>query len=120
MTVSFELSLLFAFAVGGIVWGFLYEICLFFRFALFKSKIVTVVTDFVFGLCGGAIFCFVCFRFAFGEIRLFMLLAFVTGFVLERTTTGNLIGRHLDAIYEFFSSLFRKIAKTKPIQKIFK
>ena len=85
-----------------------------------KNKFVLIITDIAF-LSISAILFVICINvFNFGEFRLFELLAFALGIVIEQKTINNLVEKFLILIYNFFTKILCKLKQTKLFAKIFK
>lgn len=113
MTSSFQVSLFFIFTAAGIFWGVVREAGQLCRFAFFKSKIVTTVTDFFVYFSCGIIFLLTSLIFASGAIRGYMVFGFLLGFAVERLSLGFLLAKQLEFIYNWFRNLFKRFSKTK-------
>lgn len=115
-----QLALFCIFVAAGVIFGVVREMGAILRFMFGKSKIVTVVTDFVVFLSSGVFFMLASFLFANGAIRGFMVFAFVVGFAIERLTTGFLLAKQLEFVYNFFAKLAKKFSKTRLAKRLVK
>lgn len=55
----------------------------------------------------------------FGEIRLYLLVVFLLGYVLERISLGNLVDFILDKVYNLCKVFISKISKLKFVKRMF-
>jgi len=55
----------------------------------------------------------------FGEFRIFVLVSFVIGFIIEQRNLGFLVDFVFKKIYNFFGKIIKKLSKTKFIKRIF-
>lgn len=85
----------------GCLVGVVYEIGYFVR-KLIPIKITTILIDAIFVFLSFMVFIFAISYCNFGEFRLFLLIAFLLGFCLERVSIGFLVAKILEFIYNCF------------------
>lgn len=79
------------------------------------KNIIDVITVIVFSL----LFILCINVVNFGEIRLYLLVVFLLGYVLERISLGNLVDFILDKVYNLFKVFISKISKLKFVKRMF-
>ena len=88
--------------------------------SLKKRKFVVVTTDILFMILFSVIFIFAKTMFAFGEFRLYMLIAFATGSIWEQISLDFLVEKFLKMSYNLSVKIFCRLKKTKLFGKILK
>lgn len=95
----------------GLILGTIYEIISF--FFKNKKKFFVLIKDFLFSVVATILFV-ICLKLVnYGEFRLYIFLAFVVGFILERTTIGFLVEKLMQIICKFFQLVYNKLMKNK-------
>lgn len=85
----------------GCVVGVVYEIGYFIR-KVIPLKIITIIVDAIFVFVSFIVFILAINYCNFGELRLFLLISFILGFVIERYSIGFLVAKILEFIYNYF------------------
>lgn len=73
-----------------------------------NNKIITFILDLLFMLIFALLFIFCINLVNFGEFRVYLLLGYLLGFVLEIKTLGFLVDFVLKKIYTFIIFIFKK------------
>lgn len=107
-TLSQPLLFLILFSIGFCC-GFLFDLRSYIVFLLNKNKVAEIILDVLFSVGTCAIFFFSCLRFNYGELRFFLILAFVSGFLIQRFSLGRLIAKVIEKCYIKFRNLISKI-----------
>ncbi len=117
-TLSQPITLLWIFLLGLASGGV---------FGLFAcmSKILShyvfrLIFDIVGCLIGGILFIYGITVFNSGEIRLFLIVAYLLGILIERKTAGILFAKLFDSVYNSVAKFFRREPKTKLGKIVFK
>lgn len=95
----------------GIIVGFLYEISVFVCKIIKNNLILRNFFDIVITLLGGFLFIFNINYVHFGYFRVYLLVTFLVGFVLERVSMGFLVAKSFDFVYNKTINIFRKIRR---------
>lgn len=83
-----------------------------------NNRILTLILDIVFSFIFSIIF-IICINVVnFGEFRVYLILGYVLGFVLEIKTLGFLVDFVLKKIYTFICKIYSKIIKIKVFKRI--
>lgn len=101
----------------GLICGIGYEILHFFLGK--KNKICVWIRDILFSFLSTILFIFCLKLVNYGEFRLYILFAFIVGFILERTTIGFLVEKIIQIACKFFSLVYNKLMKSKFIKRCF-
>lgn len=112
-----KLFLIFLFF--GILVGFVFEIVYLFQ-NIIKNKIITFFLDLIFGIIISYLFIFIVNMFNYGEFRIYLLLSYFLGFIIERKTVGDLLIKMLKFFCNKFKNLIYYLKSNKFIAKIFK
>ena len=83
-----------------------------------NNKIITFILDLLFMLILGFLFIICINVINFGEFRVYLLVGFISGFILEIKTLGFLVDFVLKKIYTFIKFLVKKLLKFKIIKRI--
>lgn len=103
----------------GLIIGIIYDFCKFNVRLLKNKKVVQIIFDCFFSIAFVLLF-FVCLNVVyFGEFRLFVLISFILGFVLEQKSLGFLVDFIIKKLYNFFVVVFKRILKIKFIRRMF-
>lgn len=101
----------------GLICGILFEILQFFLGK--KNKVFILIKDVLFSLLSTILF-IICLKLVnYGEFRLYILLAFIVGFILERTTIGFLVEKLIQFICKFIRFVYNKLMKSKILRRCF-
>jgi len=95
----------------GAISGIIYEACMFFR-RLFKFKLfVNIIFDSVF--CAAVIFLFIIYftHVCDFNLRWYMFLGIILGFLTERISLGNYIAKFFDMVYNIIIRIKAKRKK---------
>lgn len=103
----------------GLIIGIIYDFCKF-NVRLLKNKnVAQIIFDCFFSIAFVLLF-FMCLNVVyFGEFRLFVLISFILGFVLEQKSLGFLVDFIIKKLYNFFIVVFKRILKIKFIRRMF-
>lgn len=83
-----------------------------------NNKIVTLILDLIFMLIFSFLFIFCINIVNFGEFRVYLLIGFILGFVLEIKTLGFLVDFVLKKIYTFIKFVYSKLLNFKFFKRI--
>ena len=83
-----------------------------------NNKIITFIFDLIFMLIFGLLFIFCINLINFGEFRVYLLLGYICGFVIEIKTLGFLVDFVFKKIYTFIIFLYKKILNLKIFKRI--
>lgn len=84
-----------------------------------KSKILKNIIDVIMVIVFSLLFILCINVVNFGEIRLYLLVVFLLGYVLERISLGNLVDFILDKVYNLFKVFISKVSKLKFVKRMF-
>lgn len=88
---------------------------------LFKNKkAIVIVTDILFFVVAAILFLTCINLFNFGEFRLFELLGFALGIVLEQISVNKIVEKAFKMLYTLFAKMFAKLKNTKIFKRVFK
>lgn len=96
----------------GILGGVLYELKAIIA-KPFKTKAINIVLDVVFCFLLSLIFLFTVHFTNYGEIRLFILLSFFLGFMLQRISIARVLAKVFYFLYNVFARLIKKVKLPK-------
>lgn len=103
----------------GLIIGIIYDFCKFNVRLLKNKKVAQIIFDCFFSIAFVLLF-FMCLNVVyFGEFRLFVLISFTLGFVLEQKNLGFLVDFIIKKLYNFFVVVFKRILKIKFIRRMF-
>lgn len=85
-----------------------------------KNVIIKNILDFLFTILSLTIFLTLILYINLGEFRLFLLIGYVLGIILERRTLGKLFAKGYNWVYNKFIAGARKFTKSKVGRFIFK
>ena len=103
--------LLLVFLLAGILGGLVFDIGNFVKFLFANKKVPSVIIDFIQTIICCLMLFFVNLKYNYGLFRLFPIIIFLTSFALERFTLGKIIAKFYNLCYNFFTNLFKKVAK---------
>lgn len=83
-----------------------------------NNKVITFILDLVFMLIFSIMFIFCINIVNFGEFRIYLLLGYICGFVLELKTLGFLVDFVLKKIYTFIKFIYKKLLSFKFFKRI--
>ena len=101
----------------GLIAGVVFEGKNLIQNAFNKNKIVCVVLDTAFMAIASLLFIFAKNLANYGEFRLYLLIAFVLGIVLEHISIGFLVEKFFVGVYTIGRKIGRKIFCYKPKSK---
>lgn len=103
----------------GLIIGIIYDFCKFNVRLLKNKKVAQIIFDCFFSITFVLLF-FVCLNVVyFGEFRLFVLISFILGFVLEQKSLGFLVDFIIKKLYNFFVVISKRLLKIKFIRRMF-
>lgn len=101
----------------GLITGIIFEAKKLIEKALSENKVVCFVLDLVF-MCVASIIFIIAKNVAnFGEFRLYLIVSFVLGIVLEHITIGFLVEKFFLLVYNWVRKLTRRMFAYKPKSK---
>ena len=103
----------------GILIGFIYELQYLLR-AIFKNKIIVFILDLIYGIIFTLLFIFSINLFNYGEFRIYLLLAYVLGLIIETKTVGDLFRQMIKFICKKTKQLIKLLKQNKFCKIIFK
>lgn len=111
-TLSQPLVFLILFGIGFLC-GFLFDLEKYVLFLVNKNKVIEIVLDvfLTFSTCFSLYLSVV--RFYFGELRVFLIIAFSLGLFVQRISLGRLIAKSFEKCYIGFRKLVSKITNGK-------
>ena len=115
-TLSQPLVFLVVFAIG-FGSGFVFDLRNYIHFLCNKNKVVSVVLDVVATVVCCLVFLFAILNFNFGEMRLYLILAFILGLLLQRFSLGYIIAKFFVWWYNVLKKVVSKINYGKPKKK---
>ena len=92
----------------GLCLGVIYDVSTYIRKILNNNVIATLIFDVIFGLIATLAFVFGLQYCNYGQFRVFLLLGYVFGFVLQKITMGDLVAKFVKFIYNLVIKLFGK------------
>lgn len=111
-TLSQPLTFLIIFGIGFLC-GFLFDFENYFLFLVNKNKIIEIILD-VFLTIGTCLILYLSIvKFNFGELRVFLIVAFCLGLFVQRISLGRLIAKVVEKCYIGFRKLVSKITYGK-------
>lgn len=113
----YQSQIFFMMLYFGIIGGVLFEVKNLIRHIFFDNKIISFVVDSVFMFLCAIIFVYAKNLLNFGEFRLYLLLAFVIGIVLEHFSIGFLVEKLFFLMYNKSIKLYRRIFCVQPKSK---
>ncbi len=99
-------SFLFMLYVGICV-GVIYDTLLYIR-KIYNTKLVTIFTDIIFASVLTIVFVLGLQFCNYGQFRVFLLLTYIFGFVLQKITMGDLVAKFIKFIYNLIIKIFGK------------
>lgn len=114
------LRVFFICVLVGIILGTIYGLINIVK-AVFRNNFITNnIIDFLYSI----LFCLVCLytliQFNFGQVRLYLIVAFIFGFYLERKTLGKVFAKLEHWLYNKLGKVKISLSKTKIYKKITK
>ncbi|MBR4745654.1 MAG: hypothetical protein IK070_02985 [Clostridia bacterium] len=115
-----QLKLFGMFLCAGLLVGLCSELGNFIRYLTHDKYFVRFVCDLVATAGAGVVFLYLSAIYSFGLIRLYLLLSFTIGLMLERLTAGKLFALCFKKIYNASVKWWNVIRKSKLFSPIFK
>ena len=117
-----QTSLFLIFTINGILIGIIFDIFRIFRKTIKTSDFVTYIEDFLFWIITAIVLLYSIFTYNNGELRFFMFLAVILGFIIYIFTISSYLikinVKIINVIKRIFLNLFEIIYK--PLIKTFK
>jgi len=111
-----DLSIMFAFGILlGVIYGIL-NICNFIKQHLFTQ----IFADIFFSLMAIITFLILINKINMGEIRLFLIIGYILGFIIERITLGKIFAKGYKNVYNYIVKAFKKFNNSKIGRFLFK
>lgn len=85
-----------------------------------KNKFVVLINDILIFVVATALFLICINLFNYGEFRLYELVGFACGIVLEQISLNKIVEKILQILYNLFNKLFTKLKKSKLFGKVIK
>lgn len=104
-----QLQILFIFTISGFLIGILFDFFRILRKSFKTSDIITYLEDFLFWFITGAYLIFIIFKFSFGELRLFMFISLIIGFIIYILTISKYFISINVKIITFFKNIIIKV-----------
>ena len=104
-----QLQTLFIFTISGFLIGLLFDFFRILRKSFKTSDILTYLEDFLFWFITGAYLIFIIFKFSFGELRLFMFISLIIGFIIYILTISKYFISINVKIITFFKNIIIKV-----------
>lgn len=101
----------------GLLAGIVFEAKNIVENAFGKNKIICAVLDTAFMLVSSLLFIFAKNLANYGEFRIYLLIAFVLGIILEHISIGFLVEKFFVGVYNITKKIGRKIFCYKPKSK---
>ena len=102
----------------GLLAGIFRDLTIFIFNLLKKNKVVSIILDFIFSI-GFSLLFIICLNVVnFGEFRIYLLLSYIFGFILERKTLGFLVDFIFEKIYNFIVKIIKKLSNLKFFKRI--
>lgn len=117
-----QTSLFLIFTIDGVLIGIIFDIFRILRKTIKTSDFVTYIEDFLFGIITSIILFYSIFTYNNGELRFFMFLAVILGFVLYLCTISSYLIKINVKIINVIKRIFLKLFEIihKPLIKTFK
>ena len=117
-----QTSLFLIFTIDGVLIGIIFDIFRILRKTIKTSDFVTCIEDFLFGIITSIILFYSIFTYNNGELRFFMFLAVILGFVLYICTISSYLIKINVKIINVIKRIFLKLFEIiyKPLIKTFK
>lgn len=97
----------------GIIAGIFRDLTIFILKLLKNNKVIKIILDLIFSLIFSFLF-IICLNVVnFGEFRIYLLLSYILGFILERKTLGFLVDFIFEKIYNFIVKIIKKLSNLK-------
>ena len=100
----------------GLIIGIVYEI-LNYIFKFSQKKIFVFLKDIIFSILFTFLFIFCLQKVNYGEFRIFILLSYFVGFLLERLSLGYLVDFLINKLYNLLKLIGNKLLKNKFIKR---
>ena len=102
----------------GLFSGISKDLCLFILKLVKNNKIVNFILDVVFSLIATILFVICLNVVNFGEFRIYLLLTYIFGFILERKTLGYIVDFIFEKIYNLINKIIKKLINTNFFKRI--
>lgn len=116
----FQTQIFFLLVYFGLLCGIFMELKILICHALKNNKIVKFILDISFMLLCALVFVYAKNLACYGEFRLYLLVGFVLGVILEHISIGFLVEKFFKLMYNVFKKVFRRMFgfRKKPKQKV--
>ena len=114
MPSLFQGYVLLALFYYGLIYGLIYEIKKVFQKIFQNFKIFTFLSDIIFSFLGVIIFFYALLKANLGIFRLFLLIIFVLGFIIEQESVGFFVAKITNMVY---NKCILKSEKVKSYEK---
>jgi len=113
--IAFLICLAFGAAAGAV-----YEAGYIIRFTGKFKAAVSIIADLLFFAVAALLFAAAARASACGAVRLYTVLGFALGFIIERLTLGILVAKAVKWVYTLLSKIYRALRKVKVFKKLLK
>lgn len=111
-------NLFFYFLILGLVCGICFEICKLTKLISKNNLFIVNVVNFIYFCIVGACFCSFLIKKCNGDLKLYIIFAFVLGMVLEQISVGFFFTKFYKMVYNVIVKIISKIKTTKVGKKI--
>ena len=105
--------------IFGIILGIIYGILNISNF-IKKRFITQLITDLIFSIIGIIVFIIVVNRINLGEIRTYLCVGYLLGFIIERISIGKLFAKGYKNVYNSIVKSIKRFGESKIGRFIFK
>ena len=84
-----QFYLLFIFLFSGFLIGIIFDLFRILRKSFKTSDLITYIEDFIFWIITGTYLLIIIFKFSFGQIRLYMFISLIIGFIVYILTLSK-------------------------------
>ena len=106
-------NLFFYFLIIGIICGILFEICKLTKLVSKNNLFITNTVNFIYFCLIGMCFCSFLIKKCQGELKIYILFAFVVGIFLEQISIGFFFTKFYKMVYNTIIKIVTKIKVTK-------
>lgn len=85
-----------------------------------NNKFVIITNDIIFCCIASMLFLFAITKFNYGEFRIYELIGFSFGIIIQQISLNKIVEKILHWVYNVFVKVFCKLKKTKMFIKILK
>ena len=104
-----QFYLLFIFLFSGFLIGIIFDLFRILRKSFKTSDLITYIEDFIFWIITGTYLLIIIFKFSFGQIRLYMFISLIIGFIVYILTLSKYFISFTVKIIKFLKNIISKI-----------